>query len=359
MSVTLREVARKCGLAPSTVSDVLNNRRGTWASEETRRRVQEAADMLGYRPNAAARTLRTGKTHVIALVYRADDSAWQYDGIAEAIAEHLGEHGYSLLLRTFFSQASLLEGLEQMARARICDAVVLFGQEKLVAEQGMLLERHSVPFVVKGRHEQDAPHWLQVDYDHEGMMHRAVEHLVQRGHQNIAHLGYPLTDVYQQRLRQGFYQAVQILTGQDADEALLGVVEETLESTEAWLERWRCLPPARRPTAVVLSTGDHVWRDLEYALIRRGGISSSGYADFALVGQATRNLMLLCLHGYSFCDLNHRRIAKTMVRELLLPLLLFGDAPDTPVRRILPELLPVATARLDAFRQEMGMNKPD
>lgn len=66
--VTLGDVARKVGVHPTTVSQVLNGRPNCWASEETRRRIREAVDTLGYRPNLSARGLRSGLSHVIGLV---------------------------------------------------------------------------------------------------------------------------------------------------------------------------------------------------------------------------------------------------------------------------------------------------
>lgn len=88
--VTLDDVAAKAGLHRTTVSQVLNNHPGVWASEATRQRIRQAATELGYRPNLAARALRSGKTHVIGLVspgflvYSPDSRA---DGLAEAAAK--------------------------------------------------------------------------------------------------------------------------------------------------------------------------------------------------------------------------------------------------------------------------------
>jgi len=66
--VTLAHVAKLAGVSRTTVSETLNNRPNCWASEKTRKRIRQAAKKLGYRPNLAARALRSGKTHVIGLV---------------------------------------------------------------------------------------------------------------------------------------------------------------------------------------------------------------------------------------------------------------------------------------------------
>lgn len=65
---TLADVARRAGLSKTTASMVLNGREGTRLSAEAHQRVFAAAEELGYRPNVAARSLRTRKTATIAFV---------------------------------------------------------------------------------------------------------------------------------------------------------------------------------------------------------------------------------------------------------------------------------------------------
>ncbi|MEV4723562.1 LacI family DNA-binding transcriptional regulator [Micromonospora humida] len=65
---TLADVARRAGLSKTAASMVLNGREGTRLSAEAHQRVFAAAEELGYRPNLAARSLRTRKTATIAFV---------------------------------------------------------------------------------------------------------------------------------------------------------------------------------------------------------------------------------------------------------------------------------------------------
>lgn len=66
--VTLSDVARRAGLSPAAASMILNGRPDTRLSEEAHNRVNTAAAELGYRPNLAARSLRTEKTQTIGFV---------------------------------------------------------------------------------------------------------------------------------------------------------------------------------------------------------------------------------------------------------------------------------------------------
>lgn len=66
--VTLADVARRAGLSMSAASMILNGRPDTRLSQDAHDRVHAAAAELGYRPNVAARGLKTDKTHTIAFV---------------------------------------------------------------------------------------------------------------------------------------------------------------------------------------------------------------------------------------------------------------------------------------------------
>ncbi|HEX4249497.1 MAG TPA: LacI family DNA-binding transcriptional regulator, partial [Pseudonocardia sp.] len=67
MVVTIQEVARAAQVSPSTVSNVLNGRDSRMLPA-TKLRVEQAIERLGYRPNRAARQLRTGRIQLIGLV---------------------------------------------------------------------------------------------------------------------------------------------------------------------------------------------------------------------------------------------------------------------------------------------------
>lgn len=350
MAVTLRDVANRCGLSPSTVSDVLNNRSRTWASEETRRRVFEAASVLGYRPHSAARALRTGKTYVVAFLYHRDWNAAPptFDGAAEIMASRLGEQGYELRLHVYPNQAQLMEGLDDMVRRQSCDAIVLFGREPDVAEQARFMEKHSsIPFVVKGRHEIDAPHWFQVDYDHEGMMRSVVDYFAERGHRRIAYMGYPIGEVYHERLYNGFREAIRGRFGAyPPEEWLIAMAPHAEVIIPATLERWFSLPEEQRPTAIAIGAGDWEWYVIERTLATRGYSIGDGPEQIAVAGQATYRIHLAFGDGVYFGDISHNSIAVTLVQELLIPLL-GGNQPENPVQRILPPLIPIHSQGLE------------
>src|SRR6476646_8769837 len=94
MAPTLVDIARETQTSVSTVSRVLSG--GAMASrisQETRDRVQRAADRLGYRPNLLARSLRTRKTHTLALLV-SDIGNPFFGQIGSLIERAVARHGY-------------------------------------------------------------------------------------------------------------------------------------------------------------------------------------------------------------------------------------------------------------------------
>ncbi|TDD27429.1 LacI family transcriptional regulator [Kribbella turkmenica] len=95
---TLREVAEAAGVSVATCSYVLSGRAGrtTPLPEPTRRRVEEAAQKLGYKGNTAARSLRRQRSELIALVYAPPVGPW-LDRLTMQCEDIAAAHGYSVI----------------------------------------------------------------------------------------------------------------------------------------------------------------------------------------------------------------------------------------------------------------------
>lgn len=98
MSATLSDIARETNTSVSTVSRVLaGGAVSKRISKETRDKVHEAAKRLGYRPNLLARSLRTRRSHTIALLVSDIANPW-FGQLASTIEKNLHDQGYSLFL---------------------------------------------------------------------------------------------------------------------------------------------------------------------------------------------------------------------------------------------------------------------
>lgn len=119
---TLRDVARRSGVSPATVSFVLNDAPGQTIPLGTRERVRTAAVELGYTPHRLARALREGRSRILVLEVEAARGGGSLKSFVQGMREELGAHGYSLVLNTDgASSAELLEGLHPHAVVSLAD----------------------------------------------------------------------------------------------------------------------------------------------------------------------------------------------------------------------------------------------
>lgn len=97
-SATLRDVAEAAGVSVSTVSLVVNQKPNARIGEETRNRVLKAAEQLGYRPNALAKSLVRGGSKFIGLVAQGLATSPFAGSIIRGAQEEAWRHGYVLLV---------------------------------------------------------------------------------------------------------------------------------------------------------------------------------------------------------------------------------------------------------------------
>lgn len=346
MSVTLKEIAARLNVSTSLVSGVLNERSGIWASEENRRRIIAMAEELGYRPHAMARALGSGKSLTVAYVTLHGASTHSSpSSVSGTLAEKLSASGYQLLIQSSSTQPELLQLLKDLVQDRRCDAVVLWGDEEEVEEQGMFLEARGIPFVVKGRHEERHPDWPQIEFDHEAMNAQAVRSLHSLGHTRIAYMGFFLSRVYRHRLLDGYRREMETL-GVPLEEAWIAEGNGSLPSAFRQMENWLSLPPETRPTAVVLSAGDYAWRGMELALAKAGLRCGDAPGEFGAMGSGSPGLHLLFGQGRAYQELELHHLAHTMVDRLLIPLLKRLPTEENVIR-LMPELRPLPSLGLN------------
>ena len=105
LMVTIKDIARQCDVAVSTVSRVLNNHPNV--SDETRRKVEAACASLHYVPNASARNLVMTSSNTIALILRGFNNPF-FAPIIRSIEQEISSSGYSLELHQISDEADEL-----------------------------------------------------------------------------------------------------------------------------------------------------------------------------------------------------------------------------------------------------------
>ncbi len=186
-AVGIKEVAERAGVSITTVSHALNDKGRI--SPDTRRRVYEVAEELGYRPNATARNLAGGRSGVIGLCvaqagegkFAVSDYAYFAELISAASVAAL-DRGYALMLATSARP-------DAWSPSQVDGAIVV----DPVAGDPMLegVERAGAPVVTAGRVPGRTSGWW-VDADHRAVTRAMLDHLAARGAERIALLGTPL-----------------------------------------------------------------------------------------------------------------------------------------------------------------------
>jgi LacI family transcriptional regulator len=152
---TIREVAKRAGVAPITVSRVINN--SDYVGQETRQRVEAAIADLGYVPNTLARSLRFKKTNTLALVLP-DITNPFWTTVARGVEDAASDRGFNVILcNTDESEAEQTKYLTVLLQKQI-DGVLL-APARSAAEPVELIQKQGVPVVVIDRR---VPH-SQVD----------------------------------------------------------------------------------------------------------------------------------------------------------------------------------------------------
>jgi DNA-binding LacI/PurR family transcriptional regulator len=185
---TIKDVAREAGVSIATVSYVLNDKTEA-ISEDTRLRVWAAVEKTGYRPNVAARNLRSSKSRLIGYAWHdvapGEDSQGNavLDRFTYAMARSAEAAGYHILTFTA-SREDPLPVYDELIRTGRVDGFVIGSTVRDDPTVQFLIERE-FPFVSFGR-ANEAWDFCWVDTDGAAGTALAVEHLAGLGHRKIA-----------------------------------------------------------------------------------------------------------------------------------------------------------------------------
>lgn len=179
------DVARHAGVAHVTVSRVLNN--PDIVREETRTRVDKAIEELGYRRNDVARTLKRGRSGMIGLII-AGEQLYELPRILLGVEQAAAEANQSVSMASWQSgdPDQLVTIIERLV-GQAAEGITLVADRAVVAGA---LERvvTQVPMSVVMSGEVPNPAISSVEVDQERGAGLVVQHLVERGHRDIAHL---------------------------------------------------------------------------------------------------------------------------------------------------------------------------
>lgn len=249
MSTTIEDVARRAGVSRQTVSRVINDR--NWVSPKARERVLAAVKELGYRRNALAGGLRSGRTQTIGLLI-SNIMNPLFAGEARGVQDVADSHGYQVILGNTDEDVRKEERLIQMLREKQVDgAIVIPCQANSRGALSELVDA-SVPVVLLNR---ALPSFDSVTFDVSREAEQAIQHLVDQGHRRIAILTSPRRSTTAQE-RQRAYRRTLERNGIAYDSELAQTAgygeQAACDATRALLELSR--PPSAIFTSSVLQT---------------------------------------------------------------------------------------------------------
>lgn len=223
--VTLKDVANECGYTANTVSRAMRN--DPRLPEVTRQTIREAASRLGYIPNKMASSLRSGKSHVIAVIVNDLHNQHFCQMLGKMDAE-LQSAGYSLLILCMQLNEELAQQLINTAISLSVDGILYFPHLRSQTPIQSMLDSH-IPFVLLDRRVEDfTVDTVRCDDENGGYI--AGNYLAGLGHRKYLYLsGLDISSSQIDRLA-GFKRAmrehgipeenIRIIPGEIAEDAL-------------------------------------------------------------------------------------------------------------------------------------------
>jgi DNA-binding LacI/PurR family transcriptional regulator len=245
-AVTMREVATQSGFSPATVSIVLNNAPlARYIAPATKKRIEEVARKLGYRPNAMARFLRSKRSHSVGVMFF-DITDPFCTLVLRGIENALYQSSYVPIFADAHNQRNRFERYLEMLLERHVEALIvvanwLFVDIQLLGD----LSKRNIPAATIGW-ELPGNTISSVMVDNETGARLALEHLYQLGHRKIAFLRGPKMLIDSGPRWRGIQKFAQS-AGLEIDASLVQQLPESLDPNssfesgfrfvEEWLQR--------------------------------------------------------------------------------------------------------------------------
>lgn len=248
--MNLKQLSHMLSLSQTTVSRALNGY--PEVSEETRRRVVEAAKRHGYRPNPSARRLATGKAGMIGYVMPTGESVDidpHFVEFLSGLGDYARAHELDLVLSPSLTDEEETTYRRIVANKQV-DAVYI-SSPRPADRRIRLVEQLGITYIVHGRSEGLDFDYPYLDIDNEGAFHDATRLLVQLGHRRVALVNDETAKTFAIHRERGTRRALAAAGLTLADDFVTSAPmteENGYRGARALLER------AERPTAIVCSS---------------------------------------------------------------------------------------------------------
>ena len=203
--ITIYDVAKEADVSLATVSRVIND--SNVVREDTRQRVQEAIEKLGYKPNAIAQGLALSKTTTISIVM--SEHLFAYNSkILNGLMDVAKIYNYNIMFHTTSKGISRMQDvIESIIKSRV-DGVVLFN-DNFSDEEMEVLKEYQIPMVIVGTRTEKKPEGNvgNVYIDFEKLAYELVKDSLAKGVDDIELIEDKLNPSVMRQLRKGVEKA--------------------------------------------------------------------------------------------------------------------------------------------------------
>lgn len=214
--VTIKEIAQKCNVSATTVSNILNGKGK--ASEKTVQAVMQAVEEMGYQPNYMARGLRSNKSGIIGIIAE-DIAQFTTPNIIESIMECCENKGYRTIVQNLRLYArwqdkwydkemdyySILEpALKELSSMKVDGIIYIAGHARVIS---WFSDHCDIPAVMAYGYSGTAK-VPSIVIDDESASYEMTKYLLEMGHQRIGILGGKHDNIHTQKRIWGYQKAL-------------------------------------------------------------------------------------------------------------------------------------------------------
>lgn len=210
--VTLQDIARETGYSINTVSHALRYKEDI--ARDTAERIRQIAQEMGYTGNQIASSLRSGRTHLLAVILGGMSNPF-YGIMADMIQDAAQAAGYTLIILCSRDDAAMEEELVKQAIARRVDGIILFPTNDSAANVARL-KAVGKPFVLMSRYLREGDADCVVCDEEEGA-YLATRHLIEGGHKKLAYISSTNVVFSSEQRIKGFLRACDALGIPESD----------------------------------------------------------------------------------------------------------------------------------------------
>jgi LacI family transcriptional regulator len=249
MNTTIYDVAREAGVSMATVSRVVNGNPNV--KPTTRKKVLEAIEKLGYRPNAVARGLASKRTTTVGVIIP-DISSIFFAELARGIEDIATMYKYNIILCNSDQNKDKEIHLINTLLEKQVDGIVFMGGQ-ITEDHVEEFKRSPVPIVLSATIDQKKE-FPSVNINYEQAAYDAVKFLIDNGHRKIAMLTGSLEDpVNGYQKYSGYRKALEEATISFTEDYVV-VGDYTYDSGIEAMEKF--LELNERPTAIFTGTDE-------------------------------------------------------------------------------------------------------